>query len=395
MNKETKLGILLLFMSFSLVPFSGAQKMETKDGVRIIHNEKKGKWGDNPDVSLQLVQTIGGLEVEDENLLLNLPHDVVMDSNGNIYILDSTGNNIKKLNPEGEFITNIGQAGQGPGDFSYPYSLDRDESGNLYVLDGQNRRIQILRPTGEMQKFIRLDKFRQNDIRVLESGQIAMGGRLDARWGWAPESGKKEELPKLIDLMDEEGKITRSLGEMKDYGNRLVNWYANEIVYEVDKDGHYFIACVYQNRVEKYDPEGKVKWRADRVLNYDTKVIDRGMINRPEGGGITVNTPQMNTVSRGIGLDSKGRIWVLTMNRQLEPEEQTQTVSVGGARKTTQKGKIKKMDIYKLEIFDNEGVFLGEIPLDHLAHRMRIQKDFLFVLDAENVRYYQYRIVEK
>jgi hypothetical protein len=318
-----------------------------------------------------------------------------MDSNGNIYILDSTGNNIKKLNPEGEFITNIGQAGQGPGDFSYPYSLDRDESGNLYVLDGQNRRIQILRPTGEMQKFIRLDKFRQNDIRVLESGQIAMGGRLDARWGWAPESGKKEELPKLIDLMDEEGKITRSLGEMKDYGNRLVNWYANEIVYEVDKDGHYFIACVYQNRVEKYDPEGKVKWRADRVLNYDTKVIDRGMINRPEGGGITVNTPQMNTVSRGIGLDSKGRIWVLTMNRQLEPEEQTQTVSVGGARKTTQKGKIKKMDIYKLEIFDNEGVFLGEIPLDHLAHRMRIQKDFLFVLDAENVRYYQYRIVEK
>lgn len=390
-----ELGTLLLFLSLSLALFSGAQKIETKDGVRIIHNEKKGKWGNNPEVSLQLVQKIGGLEVEDENLLLNSPRDVVTDSNGNIYILDSSGNNIKKLNPEGEFITNIGQAGQGPGDFNFPYSLDRDESGNLYVLDSQNRRVQILSPEGEMEKFVRLNKFRMNDIRVLSNGQFALGGSLDARWGWAPESGKKEELPKLIDLMDEEGKINRSLGEMKDYNNRLVNWFANQIVFEVDQDDCYFIAFVYQNRIEKYDPEGKIKWRADRVLNYDTKVLDKGTINRPEGGGIAVNTPQMNTVSRGIGLDSKGRIWVLTMNRQLEPEEQTRTISGGGGTQTLQKGKIKKMDIFKLEIFNNEGVFLGGILLDHLAHRIRIQKDFLFIADMENVRYYQYQIIEK
>ena len=132
---------------------------------------------------MQLVQTIGGLEVEDENLLLNSPHDVVLDSNGSIYILDSGGSSIKILNPEGEFIATIGQSGQGPGDFSYPYSIDMDESGNLYVLDSRNRRIQRLSPKGEMDRLIRLDKFRQNDIRVLNSGQIALGGRLDARWG--------------------------------------------------------------------------------------------------------------------------------------------------------------------------------------------------------------------
>jgi len=36
------------------------------------------------------------------------------------------------------------------------------------------------------------------------------------------------------------------------------------------------------------------------------------------------------------------------------------------------------MDIYKLEIFDKDGVLLGEIPLDHLASRMRIQKRLHF-----------------
>ena len=395
MNKKMKLSTILLFLSLSLFLFSKAQKIEIKDGVRVIHNEKTGKWGNNLEVSLRLVQVIGGIEVKDENLLLNSPHDAVLDSNGNIYILDSAGNNIKKLNPEGKFITTIGQPGQGPGDFSFPYSIDIDESGFFYVLDGSNRRIQILSTQGELIKLIKLDKFRLNDVRVLNNGLIALGGSLDARWGWAPESEEEEELPKLIDLMDEEGKIKRSFGEMKDYENRLVNWYSNEIAFDVDPDGNFYIDFVYQNRIEKYDPEGNIKWRADRVLNYDTKVLDKGFIKRSEGGGVSVQSPQMNTVSRGIGLDNKGRIWVLTLNRQLEPEEQTRTISAGGVKQTVQQGKIKKMDIYKLEIFDNDGALLGEIPLDHLASRMRIQKDFIFIADMENARYYQYHIIEK
>ncbi len=395
MQKKILFGASLFFVFFSLVLFSGAQKMETKDGVRFIHNEKIGKWGASPEVTLQLVRTIGGIEVEDENMSINSPQDVVLDSSGNIYILDSSGNSIKKLSPEGEFIATFGQSGQGPGDFSFPYSIDIDGADNLYVLDSGNRRIQILSPKGEMYKLIKLDKFRQNDIRVLKNGQIALGGRLDARWGWAPETGKKEELPALIDLMDKEGKINQSFGEMRDYNNRLVNWYANEIKFDVDQNGHYYIAFVYQNRIEEYDPEGKLIWQADRILAYDTKVLGKGFINRPEDGGISVQQPQMNIVSRSISRDSKGRIWVLTMNRQLEPEEITKVIGAGGASKTVQQGKIKTMDIFKLEIIDTDGVLLGVILLDHSAYRMRIQKNFLFISDAENATYYQYKIIEK
>ncbi|MFX1446224.1 MAG: hypothetical protein ACFFHV_22735, partial [Promethearchaeota archaeon] len=35
-------------------------KTEYEDGIRIVHNEKEGIWGKNPQVSLKLVRTLGG-----------------------------------------------------------------------------------------------------------------------------------------------------------------------------------------------------------------------------------------------------------------------------------------------------------------------------------------------
>ena len=88
------------------------------------------------------------------------------------------------------------------------------------------------------------------------------------------------------------------------------------------------------------------------------------------------------------------RIWVNTFDRQMKPEERTASMSVGGASRTVKRGKIEKMDIHKLEIFDPDGVLLGEIPLNHLVHGLRIFGDTLFIWESENAMVYQYRIVE-
>ncbi len=89
----------------------------------------------------------------------------------------------------------------------------------------------------------------------------------------------------------------------------------------------------------------------------------------------------MNQVSEGIAVDGKGRIWVITLNRQLRPEERSESISGGGFTKRIQTVEYKKMDIYKLEIFDNDGFLLGNILLDHIANNIRIQKDYLFIFD--------------
>jgi len=46
-------SFVLLLVGFSL---SSAQKIELKNGTRIVHNEKDGAWGKNPLISLNLIK---------------------------------------------------------------------------------------------------------------------------------------------------------------------------------------------------------------------------------------------------------------------------------------------------------------------------------------------------
>ena len=88
--------------------------------------------------------------------------------------------------------------------------------------------------------------------------------------------------------------------------------------------------------------------------------------------------PEMNTCSKGIAVDAKGRAWVVTMARQLRKEEEVQTsmmmtdVAGGGTSasvKTEGNTDLRTTDAFKLEIFYPDGVLLGEHPADPLRQR--------------------------
>ncbi len=69
--------ILTLFvLTILIIPINVyAQKVEFKDGIKNIHNEKP-KWGDNPKVKLEFVRQIGELEGDDENYAFFNPIEV-------------------------------------------------------------------------------------------------------------------------------------------------------------------------------------------------------------------------------------------------------------------------------------------------------------------------------
>jgi len=371
------------------------QKIETIDGVRVVHNEKVGKWGKNPEVAIKLIRTIGDVDTEDENLEFNSPSDIAMDSAGNIYILDSGNQRIQKFSPEGKYVATIGRKGQGPGEFTSPSSLDIDSKGYLYVLDSNQRKLQILTPEGKEFKSILAIKHNLDKVRLLKSGLLVARGRVN----WNPENKKGVSPPKLLKLLDFQMNVQKEFGDVYDYKEQITNEFGNFVQFEVDMDDNIFLSFNYQNRIEKYSPDVRLLWKADRILNYSTDPIEKGKIE------VTATTkkysaPKMNRCSIGISVDEKGRVWIVTLNRQIKKEEEiihyVSGTQAGVTKKTIGNTDLRTTDMYKLEIFAPDGILLGEIPLNHFVDSIRIIKDNLFLLDLDRgVKYYQYKTIEE
>ncbi|MEN6311670.1 MAG: NHL repeat-containing protein [Acidobacteriota bacterium] len=384
------LTVLLGAVPWASVSPAFAQKIEVVNGVKLVHNEKGGRWGRTPRVRLELIRKIGGLEEKNPALAFNNPYDVAVDSQGNIHVLDKGNNRIQKLGPDGRFLRSIGRPGQGPGDIQRALSMDIDPQDFLYVSESGNMRLQVFDASGKSLRLIKFKTPLSYRIRRLPSGLIVRGGMFNL-WELRAHPGK---LPPLLELLDSDGKVRKAFGQATNYKDALVNTDANTFHFDVDRQGNVLVSFWHQNRIDKYSPDGELLWRADRPLNYGTEVMDKGGIKHMFDGGAAILSPRMNDVSMGIAADAKGRIWVNTYNRQPAREEMGESVSVGNARRVTREAKIIKMDIYKLEVFDPDGVLLGEIPLAHLASGLRIAGDLLFIWEDADDAIYEYRIIE-
>ena len=105
----------------------------------------------------------------------NLPTDVAIDHNDDVFVADSWNHRIQKFSKRGTFKTKWGQIGQGNGDFYNPWSVITDlnnhevyvgeysnqfyaplglaiQAGQIYVADMGNDRIQVFDKNGNFVK---------------------------------------------------------------------------------------------------------------------------------------------------------------------------------------------------------------------------------------------------
>ena len=83
--------------------------------------------------------------------LLDQPNEAVVGPTGDIFVLQGHGkadSRVLKFDKDGNFIKDWGGKGKGPGEFDLPHSLVFDAQGLLYIADRNNARIQVFDADG-------------------------------------------------------------------------------------------------------------------------------------------------------------------------------------------------------------------------------------------------------
>ncbi len=162
-------------------------------------------WHERIQVYSQKGEYLRTIQTSDEDMLLNGPGGVAFSKQGNLFVADFYNHRIAELTPEGALISQIGTPGESGfwgGEFSYPTDVATGEDGTLYVADGYNDRIQ----------------------------QFSAQGVLIRKWG---------------------GPFAMNI-----HGS-LDGWFSVVTSIAVGPEGDVFVADFYNNRVQKFTPDGK------------------------------------------------------------------------------------------------------------------------------------------
>ena len=83
--------------------------------------------------------------------LFHEPNEAVVGPSGDIFVLQGHGKGeslVLKFDRDGNFIKAFGGTGKGPGQFDLPHSIVFDDAGLLYIADRNNARIQVFDADG-------------------------------------------------------------------------------------------------------------------------------------------------------------------------------------------------------------------------------------------------------
>lgn len=189
------------------------------------------------DWHLEEVLSIGSLE---DDLLFQWV-GIVVDGEQNIYVTDALDYSLKKFDSAGRLVKKAGRKGQGPGEFLAPRYLDSTK-GFIYVSDQFIPKIQVFDKNLNYRHSVPIS-IPVSDFSVLSSGEIAVASLSSVKSG-------------RIFIFDSEGKLDHEL----QYSDEKLPLMMDMVNFVFGPQGHLYLVYNYQDKTEKFDPEGKKLW---------------------------------------------------------------------------------------------------------------------------------------
>lgn len=81
---------------------------------------------------------------------LFLPTNLALDSNGNVYVADTSGARVQVYDADGHYLRTVGSLGDGPGQFARVKGLAVDRENRLYAVDAMSGVTQIFNDKGQL-----------------------------------------------------------------------------------------------------------------------------------------------------------------------------------------------------------------------------------------------------
>ncbi|MFC1561627.1 6-bladed beta-propeller [candidate division KSB1 bacterium] len=167
-------------------------------------------WGDEPKVALEFVQKIGDIENSDDNYVMFELYDIAKDSKENIYIIDGSSCRVQIFDSNGKYIGTIGERGQGPGEFYYPFRIKIDKNDNIYISDIGPPYIHIFRSNWHFKERITAP------VRLILNFEILNSGNIVLPFGKAVGSLDPETSNSVVCITNNDGIIQYEFGKPKE-----------------------------------------------------------------------------------------------------------------------------------------------------------------------------------
>ncbi len=186
-----------------------------ENGERIVRNPETVP--DNLTIELEELWRRGE---EDDDVFFGMPIQILEDTDGNVFVLDSQVSEIIVFSPDGEYLRTIGREGDGPGEFRGANDMFMRPDGVIGVVIVFPGKIVQLRPDGSPADAFPFPKSSVEGFQLIYKGQTA-GDRLIISGGKQSAGGGRNEQENYLKAIDYEGNELahfHSIKELSQYG---------------------------------------------------------------------------------------------------------------------------------------------------------------------------------
>ncbi len=191
----------------------------------------------------KLLLTIGepGIAGSDSSHF-NRPTKVAIAADGSFFVSDGYRNTrVAKFSPAGKFLSQWGTPGAGPGQFNLPHCIVTDKSGRVYVCDRTNNRVQIFDPSGKY-----VTQWKGDAIGRPFDATVASDGTVFIASNYYPAG--RPERHSWVTVLRQDGTVSAKVGRWGNYDGQFQEAHC----IAAGKDGSLYVGDIIGERIQKF-----------------------------------------------------------------------------------------------------------------------------------------------